>query len=192
MQTILLLCLIASPSNDEVNSERFADVQIGAPYRTYLLADPLLMRVTGAKVIKLDKGRHMIIVVASTVPESDSPRHRLRAERVCRIKALAYIVARNNPVQVVHAEQATDRIVIRIEDGHERAKSVSEVTETIRTRVAGSTHELPVVGRWMSRDRSTLYLAVGVIMDRTGKPVSDSCLNLPDPRSAEVTRAVSR
>lgn len=190
MQTILLLCLIVT--GNESAADDFTDVQIREPYRSYLLADPLLMHVTGAKVVELSHGRKMVMAVASMVPASTSPRHRIEAERICRIKALAYLVAQRNPVQIVHTEEVKDRVVIRIQYGHEDAESVSDLRETIRTHVEGSTRGLPVVGRWLSRDRSTLYLAIGMIADRTGQPVFDSPWSQPASWSGKTPRSDSQ
>lgn len=189
MQTILLLSLIAV--GNEPAADDFTDVQIREPYRSYLLADPLLMQVTGAKLIELGNGRRIVMAVASVVPESTAPRHRLEAERVCRVKAMAHIIARRNPVQVVHSEQVKERVIIRIENGREHAGSTSEVLETIRTRVEGTTQDLPVVGRWLSHDRSTLYLAVGTVIDRSGDPIPFSRLHRPVPPSTKASLAAS-
>ena len=38
-------------------SDRFSDVRIEMPFDSYLLANPLLMEATGAKVIALPNGR---------------------------------------------------------------------------------------------------------------------------------------
>lgn len=166
-------------SQDEVQSsaaksELLADLQIREPYRTHLLAEPQLMEGECVTVIELEDGMKMLTAVGSVVPKSDSPQDRLQAERICQIKALASIVARRSPVKRAHSVQVNERVVVRIEDGRERAESVSETVEIIRMRVTGTTRQLPVVGRWMTHDGTVLFLAIGTIVDRSGKRVPDT------------------
>lgn len=183
MKAILLLCLVTAAPTDEAYAEPFSDVQIQGPFNGPLLNDPFLMETTGAKVIELTGGRRMLIGVGSTVPDSDSPGDRLRAERVCQTKALAALVAHDNPVQLIQTQQTKDCVVVVIENRHERAESTSAFVETIQTRFEGSTRCMPVVGRWMSRDRKVLYLAIGAIEDRADDPA---------PIAALVKRAAAK
>ena len=63
-----MLLLGAAPSA----ADRFSDVRIEKPFDRYLLANPLLMESTGAKVIKLPKKRSLVLAVASTVLKDNS------------------------------------------------------------------------------------------------------------------------
>ena len=72
---------------------QFSDVVIEKHFKLYLLGNPLLMEVTGAKVIRQKNGQTVLLSVSSTVLKDDSAKERLRAEKVCRTKALAGIVA---------------------------------------------------------------------------------------------------
>ena len=91
----------------------------------------------------------MIVSVASTVLKDDSAAERLRAEKVCRTKALASVVAERAGVQVAHSEVLNDKtIVVIIENGREKAKSVSELLEVTKANVSGIARDMPVVGRW--------------------------------------------
>lgn len=182
-QVSLLLCLIVA-GNDSTPMG-FADLQIREPYRTYLLAEPLLMEGNSVTVIELEDGMKMLTAVASVVLRSDSPQHRLEAERICRVKALASIVARRSPVKLTQSVQVKERVVVSIEGGRERAESVSETIEIIRTRVSGATRQLPVVGRWMTHDRTVMSLAIGTIVDRTGKRVPDTRWSRPAQTARE-------
>jgi hypothetical protein len=111
--------------------------------------------------------------VASTVLKDDSAEKRLRAENVCRIKALASVVAEKQGVQVAHVEQLREKTVIVIENGRESGKSVTGVLQVTTARVQGIAQEIPVVGRWLSPDGKVFYLALGAVCDRTGKPVAE-------------------
>jgi hypothetical protein len=151
--------------------EKFADVVIEKPFAAYLQANPLLMEVPGAKIIRLDDGNQVILAVGSAVLEDDRPRTRLNAEKVCRIRALASVVAEKQGVQVAHIEKVEERTVLVLEDGKEKGKSVAEVLQITQTQVKGLAPGMSVVGRWKSKDGQTFYLALGVICDRKGNPV---------------------
>ena len=129
------------------------------------------MEVTGAKVIHLLGHKSMIVAVASTVIKDNSAGDRLRAERVCRTKALAYVVQDRKGVQVFHSEESTDRTVVVSRDGEETGKNVSEYLEITKTKVEGIVKGMTVVGRWKSKGGDVFYLAIGALCDRNGNPL---------------------
>src|SRR5262249_29021771 len=98
----LLSALLAFGGDSEAP---FRSVEIDPRFEGYLRTNPLLMAVPGAKVIRLDNGNQVVLAVASTVLKDDSAEERLRAEKVCRIKALASVVAEKQGVQIAHSEQ---------------------------------------------------------------------------------------
>lgn len=153
-------------------SDTFSDVQIQKPFDGYLLANPLLMEATGAKVITLPKKQYVVVSVASTVLKDKSAADRLRAERVCKTKAFAYVVQEQKGMRVFHTEESTDKTVIVNVDGKEQGTSVSEFFEMTKTTVEGMARDMPVVGRWKSKDGEVFYLAIGAILDKKGNPVS--------------------
>ena len=62
---MLFLAFLATADGSE--TKKFSDIEIEKPFDTYLLANPLLMEVTGAKLIQLPNGNQVVIAVASTV-----------------------------------------------------------------------------------------------------------------------------
>jgi hypothetical protein len=160
--------LVALAADD---APRFTGVRIEKPFDTYLRAQPLLMEVAGAKVIRLPDGKQVVLGVGSTVLKNNSARERARAETVCRVKALASVVAEQQGIQVAHVEQLKERTVVVLENGKEKAKSVSVLLQVTRTQVQGIARGMAVVGRWRSADGKTFYLAVGAICDRKGNPL---------------------
>jgi hypothetical protein len=172
MVFVLLLALTVPAADD-----KFADVLIEKPYETYLRANPLLMEVSGAKIIRLENGNHVLIAVGSAVMDDAKPNTRRDAEIVCRSKALAAIVAEKQGVQVAHVERVEERTVIVIEDGKERATSVAEVMQLTKSEVRGLAPGMGLVGRWKSKDGQVLYLALGVICDKNGRPVRSEAPN---------------
>lgn len=152
-------------------NSRFSDIDLEKPFDKYLLANPLLMEITGAKIIRLPGGNQVILSVASTVLKNNSAEERIRAERVCRIRALASVVAEKEGVHVYRVEESKEQRIVILENGQEKGKSVSELLELTRTKVEGITKDMPVVGRWKSQDGGVYYLAIGIMIDRKGKPL---------------------
>jgi hypothetical protein len=145
-------------------TNRYADVDIRPPFDGYLAARPLLMEYSGATVIKLEDGRKVILSVGSTTVNDNSPKDRLRMQKVCRSKALASVAAETKGVQVVYTSKIEDRTQVTIESGRESGKSIEEVLETSKTAVEGVVANLPIVGTWYSKDRTLFYLAVGAVL----------------------------
>lgn len=165
------LLLVSSNLWAQSPSVGFTDDRIEPPFKQYLRANPLLMEIGGAKIIRLREGRRMIVSVASTALKDDSASERLRAERVCRTKALASVVAERAGVQVAHSEESRDKTIVVIIDGREKARSVSELLEVTKAQVSGIARDMPVVGRWRSKDGMIFYLAIGAVCDKDGNLV---------------------
>jgi hypothetical protein len=153
--------------------ERFSEVEIEKPFDAYLRSNVLLMEVTGAKIIRLGDDRHVVLAVASTLLKDDTAKERLRAERVCRTKALASVVAERQGVQVSHVEKIEERTVVVLDGEKEKAKSVTEALQVTKSNVQGIARDMPVVGRWKSKDGDVFYLALGVVVEKNGEPVRE-------------------
>lgn len=139
-----------------------AGKKIDPEFAPYLLADPLLMELEGAKVIRLDDGRVLVLGVASSALKDASAADRKRAETIARQRALAHIVAEKTGVQVARAETIDRKTTVTIDaDAGERAESVAEYLETTQARVKGGTRDFPIVGRWTSDDGTLFTVAVG-------------------------------
>ena len=170
--TTLLTGLLLLPLLSAGEEERFSDVRIEKPFDRYLLASPLLMESTGAKVVKLSKKRTLVLAVASTALKDNSAAERLRAEKVCKLKAFAALVQEQKGVHVFHAEKATDNTLVVTEDDQGAQRSVSSLLEVTETRVEGIAKDMPVVGRWKSKEGDVFYLAIGGIVNKKGNLVS--------------------
>lgn len=156
----------------QVNS-RFSEVDLETPFDKYLLANPLLMEIAGAKIIRQPNGNQIILSVASTVLKDKSAEERIRAERVCRIRAIASVVAEKEGVHVYRLEESKEQRLVILENGQEKGKSISELLEITRTKTEGITKDMPVVGRWKSKDGNIFYLALGRIVDRKGNLIPE-------------------
>ena len=173
MSAVALLLVAVLCADDAALEKKFSDIDIETAYRSYLTSNTLLMEVTGSKVIRLPKRKTVVIAVASTAIKDDSAKERLRAERVCRTKALASVVAERQGVQVAHTEELRDETTIVIDKNGETGKNVSELVQLTKTKVEGIVKDMPVVGRWKSKDGDVFYLALGVILDKDGEPIHD-------------------
>ena len=151
---------------------QFRDVEIEPDFEKYLTANPLLMEVAGAKVVRRKDGSIVVIAVGSTVLNDGSAKERLRAEKVCRVKALTSLVAEKQGVQIAHVEELKDETVVVLENGTEKATSVMDLLKVTKAKVEGITRDMPVIGRWRSAEGDTFYLAIGAVIDRSGKPVA--------------------
>jgi hypothetical protein len=165
MTALLFLAAASVPAE----GEKFRDVVLEEPYAAYLRANPLLMEVPGAKVIRLGGGRRMVLGVGLVALKDAKPKTRLDGERACQAKALASVVGERKGVQVAHVEKVKEKTVVVIENGKETAKSVSEVMSLTETKVRGIARGMSVVGRWRSKDGAVLYVAMGAICDKKGK-----------------------
>jgi hypothetical protein len=166
MITLLLVALCVPAQASAGITAHFSEVEIERPYERYLLANPLLMEVTGAKIIRLPMGRSVVIAVASTAIKDGSAQDRLRAEKVCRVKALASVVAEKQGIQVAHTEELKEQSAVVLDGDRETGKSVSELLEITKTKVEGIAKDMPVVGRWKSKDGQVFYLAIGAVVER--------------------------
>ena len=151
---------------------KFVDVVMEKPYDAYLLSNPLLMEVAGAKVLRLSDGRRVVLAVASVALKDDKPRTRLEAERVCVARATASVAAEQQGVQVAHIESVEDRSVVVIENGKEKGKNLFQVLQVTKSQVQGLVRGLTVVGRWKSRNGAVFYLALGMTCDARGEPIA--------------------
>lgn len=169
---LVLIALSLLMVDDAKLAKRFSDMEIEDAFRPYLTSNLLLMEVTGAKVIRLADGKKVILSVASTAIKDESAKDRLRAEKVCRVKALANIVAERQGVQVAHMEKLEEKSQIVIDGKGETGTSVSELLQVTKTTVEGIAKDLPVIGRWKSKDGDVFYLAMGAIIGKNGEVVS--------------------
>jgi hypothetical protein len=170
MQAILVALLLFMGDDAKV-ANRFSDLEMEDAFRPYLTSNVLLMEVTGAKIIRLTDGKKVILSVASTAIKDGSAKDRLRAERVCRAKALANVVAERQGVQVAHMEKLEEKSRIVMDEKGETGTSVSELLQVTKTKVEGIAKDMPVVGRWKSKDGEVFYMALGAIISKDGEAI---------------------
>lgn len=166
--SILLATVVLFGADSEALSKKFTDLEIDPAFHHYLTSNLLLMESSGCKIIRLPKGRSVVVSVASTAIKDASGRDRLRAEKVCRVKAQANVVAEKQGVQVAHTEELKEQTIVVLEGEEEKGTSVSELLQVTKTKVEGIAKDMPVVGRWKSKDGQVFYLAIGIIVGDGG------------------------
>jgi hypothetical protein len=154
-------------------SAEFSDVLLDKGFAGYLQANPALMTTTGAKLIRRDDGRTVVLAVGSTTLKDSSAAERLRAEKVCRLHAEASLAAEKQGVQVARLERLEEKTRVVLEDDKEKGCSVSGLLQITTTKVEGLVRGMPVVGRWKSKAGDVFYLAIGAVCDRQGNPIAD-------------------
>jgi hypothetical protein len=169
MMTWLLLAALVAGGEGDAGFQR---VRIDAPYRSYLLALPALMESGGARVVRLEDGRRIVLGVGMAALADERARTLVNAHRVADLKAMLSIGKQESGVQVVSEEVIQDRTVLKLENGRESGRSVAEVLSMTTARFRGVVGRgLDRVGTWRSSDGRTLYLAMGMIVAADGKRV---------------------
>ena len=164
---LTLICFSVCAANDD----SFSDIRIEAPFKDYLSAHPLLMETTGSKVIKLPDGTRLVLSIASVPLKGRSAKQRLDAEKVCRINALRYFIGTTKGVQVASVQRKEDQVLVVIEDGKKKTTSIAKYMEWTEAKIQGIANDMPVVGRWKSKEGDVFYQAIGVVCDKNGKPI---------------------
>lgn len=167
----LLLMLGGVCAQDE--APRFTDVLIEKPFDAYLRAQPVLMELAGAKLIRLPDGKKLVLGVASTPLRNSSAEDRLRAELVCRTRALVNILGEKQGVVIAHSEESEKKVTVIVDrDGKKESKTTSQYLDVTRAKLEGTVRDFPIVGRWKSSDGKIFYLAIGGILDARGQRVT--------------------
>lgn len=165
---VLAFCVFLARADEP---PRFRDVRIEKAYAPILRANPILMEVAGAKILRLPSGNQLVIGVGAVALKDSTAKERLRAERVGFNKALASIVAEKVGVFVARVERLEERTVVVIERGKERARSVSDLLQITRAETSGIARGMRTVGRWRSADGQICYVAVAAVCDAKGSPL---------------------
>jgi hypothetical protein len=76
------------------------------------------MEVAGCKIIRRKDGSTVVIAVGSTALNDKGAADKLRAEKVCRVKALTSLVAEKQGVQIAHVEESKDSTVVVFEKAY--------------------------------------------------------------------------
>ena len=155
------------------NSDEVSDFRADPRFEKYLRANPLLLDVSGLKVIQLRNGNRVVLAVAATELADDSAAERIRAEKVCRLRAMTTTLRATESVQVAQAETLKGGGLKLKLASTQPVKSLGEVLELTTAKVEGLVREMPPVARWKSGDGKRFFLATGQVVDRMGEVVNE-------------------
>jgi hypothetical protein len=162
----------SGPSDEPISitNTGFAAVQIESPFDVFLKAHPVLMEVTGVKVIRLQDGRRVILAVASTPLQDGSSADLLRAEKVCKVKIATHLLKQTQGIQLAHEEKVQEGAFHVSLDDTVNVTGGANFMSLTTAKVEGLVKELPPVGRWRSGNGKVAFLAAGAILDGNGEP----------------------
>ena len=143
--------------------DSFSNVQIEDSFRPFLAANPLMMEMAGAKVVKFEDGSRLLLAVGCTDARPNSPQEQMRRRTVGRAKAQAQLTTELAGVHVSTSSKFSEQSVITVENGVENGISLSESLEVTESKAKAIIPGLPVIGTWMSNDGGLFYLAIGKI-----------------------------
>lgn len=169
MKFFFVLLFVLLFNLNQIFAIEFSDVKIEEDFKPYLLSNKLLMEISGAKIIKLEKGKTLVLAVGSVVLKDDKPKTRIDAEKICKTKALASVVGEKYGVNVFNTQTLNESTQITLDNNQEKVKSVSDFLEITKSQTSGMVKGMPPVGSWMSKDRTVFYVAIGVFLDKKGE-----------------------
>jgi hypothetical protein len=143
------------------------DLVLQPDHAPLLKANPLLMEIPGAKVIKTETG-FVLIGVGSAVIKGNSSKERIAAEKIATIKARAALVGERDGILVFQKTTANEKTTITQIGNKETGKSVSTILQINEETISGAIKGSEVIGRWRSDDREVVFVAVLVQIDKSG------------------------
>ena len=158
VSAVILLCSFQSGITDLVLQPDHAPL---------LKANPLLMEIPGAKVIKTETG-FVLIGVGSAEIKGNSSKGRIAAEKIATSKARGALIGERDGILVFQKTTVNEKTTITQVDNKETGKSVSNITQINRENISGAITGSEVIGRWRSDDREVVFVAVLVQIDKSG------------------------
>lgn len=138
-----------------------SNLEVDDAYRAFLSAMPLEIESGGAKLFKLQDGSVWFVSIGNTIVKPGSSSEILRRLTVAKAKAQANAVAEINGTEVKATTVMTSSQEIKTINGVEAGSSQETLEETIVMTAKGVVKEMPVVARWMNKDQSIFFTAIG-------------------------------
>lgn len=144
-------------------SSTFVPEVILEPWRSFILADPLMCLTEGAVFQPYDSERWVVLGVGTCATKSGDPDDRMRCLRVAQSRAMRALVKAINGAAFESWIEATTRFSSKDFSyvGQEVVQWDTDTFETIRATAAGLVEGLPIVGAWTSPDGKLLCVAIG-------------------------------
>lgn len=137
-----------------------------------VMVNKKILTSTGVKKIKCADGKTFIFCIVYTPNKGDSALARQTMIKICRNKALAEVLRSRGCT--VHTMNRLKSGTVEISDGENTSyQNISELLQITQTEARGVVSDWPVVGTWLSSDKSVFYLATGRLFDSNMKPIQD-------------------
>ena len=154
------------------NLPKVTNVSIEPVFQQYLSLNSKILTSTGVKRIKCADGKTFIFCIVYTPNKGDSALARQTMIKICRNKALAEVLRSRGCT--VHTMNRLKSGTVEISDGENTSyQNISELLQITQTEARGVVSDWPVVGTWLSSDKSVFYLATGRLFDSNMKPIQD-------------------
>ena len=162
---LVLLCFVNITTVLSSELTKVTGVDIAPEVQRYIPLSNRILTTPGLKQIRLEDGRCFLFCIAYTAYKGDTALDRQKMMTVCRVKALAEI--QKSKSCTVHAVRALHQESIEVTDGTAtNFASVSKLLNCTEVEVQGRVRSWPVVGTWLSADKTVFYLATGGLFDK--------------------------
>lgn len=165
----LLLLPISTTAHANYTSLPFRSIAIEAQFYDALIQHPEFMKESGAKVFAMNDTSKVLIGIGKAFPEDSESETVQKARRKAEIRARATILSLVGDIEIATCKGLKAETNPAREAG--KMISLSSFFQVTETRVEGEVKQLPVVGTWWSTDYSTLYVAVGKIVEGMSREV---------------------
>jgi hypothetical protein len=149
-----LICMLSIP-----NSEGMKNLKVDEDYTSFFKANPSLLSEPGVKVIQTP-GETKVISIGYAEIKTKNSVGKLNAEKIATMKARASIVGDRKGIRVYEKKELVENSQVVKENGIEKGKSVSELTQVNEETISGAIKGSSVVARWVSEDDGVLFVAV--------------------------------
>jgi len=179
---VLLIILLAVPvAGLTQETEPFTKIEIETPFHDILKCDPEFIKEGGARVIESEDGRMALIGIGKVFPERFTPELMPEIRRKGEIRARTAILELGEDIEI-STSRGLEEKSLGVRHSAKRI-SLSSFFQTTEIRIQGLIQQMPIIGTWWSKNRSTFFVAVGKIANVEGEgsillkvPVSENAL----------------
>ena len=137
------------------------DIEIGNDeIEAILRRHPFFIETGGAKILRLEDGRALIVSIGMT----DAAKSPIARRTIAESKARAALVSQVNGVKVFTEKRVDEKMITKVTERGESAIELCESTERIRSTSTGKIQGLGIIGTWIVKDENSFCLAVGRII----------------------------
>ena len=141
--------------------DSLVDIEISnGEIEAILRRHPFFIKTGGAKILRLEDGRALIVSIGMT----DAAKSPIARRTIAESKARAALVSQVNGVKVFTEKRVDEKTITKVTERGESAFEFCESTERIRSTSTGKIQGLDIIGTWIVKDENSFCLAVGRII----------------------------